>query len=83
MYEGKFSEYWAQAQFCYFSAEVAKSPTTKHLWIELAQDWIALAENLVPQSDQQSDDTPTEQLEPYIAAWIPSMNPKVLVVISK
>ena len=48
MHESKFSEYWAQAQFCYFRAEAAKSPAAKHLWIQLAQDWIALAENLTP-----------------------------------
>jgi hypothetical protein len=66
-HESKFSEYWAQAQFYYFRAEAAKNPSTKHLWIQLAQDWIALAENLMPQSGQQ-DDYPREQLEPFLAA---------------
>jgi hypothetical protein len=68
MHESKFSEYWAQAQFCYFRAEAAKNPVTKHLWIQLAQDWIALAENLMPQSDQQGDYRQREQLEPFLAA---------------
>ena len=68
MNESKFSEYWAQVQFCYFRAEAAKNPASKHLWIQLAQDWIALAENMVPQSDQQDDDRPTKQWEPFIAA---------------
>ncbi len=67
MNESKFSEYWAQAQFCYFRAEAAKNPASKHLWIQLAQDWIALSENLVPQSDQQNDYHPREQLEPFLA----------------
>ena len=68
MNESKFAEYWAQAQFCYFKAEAAKGPASKHLWMQMAQDWIALAETLVPQSDQQNDYTPREQLEPFIAA---------------
>ena len=68
MNESKFSEYWAQVQFCYFRAEAAKNPVAKHLWIQLAQDWIALAENLMPQSDQQSDYRASEQLEPSLVA---------------
>jgi hypothetical protein len=62
------SEYWAQAQFCYFRAEAAKNPATKHLWIQLAQDWIALAEKLMPQSGQQDDCRPREHVEPFLAA---------------
>ena len=42
-----FSEHWAQAQFCYFRAEATKNPVIKHMWIQLAQDWIALSDNLV------------------------------------
>ena len=68
MTEGKFAEYWAQAQFCYFKAEAAKGSASKHLWIQLAQDWIALAENLVPQQDQENDHLPLEQLEPFMVA---------------
>jgi len=68
MNESKFAEYWAQAQFCYFSAEAAKNPATKHLWIQLAQDWIALAENLMPQSSQQDDYRQREQAKPFLAA---------------
>ena len=68
MHEGKFAEYWAQAQFCYFKAEAAKGPASKHLWIQMAQDWIALAETLVTQPDQQNDNSRTEQLKPFIAA---------------
>ena len=66
MYEGKFAEYWAQAQFCYFKAEAAKGPASKHLWIQMAQDWIALAETLVPQG-KENDDL-VDQLDPFIAA---------------
>ena len=68
MNESKYSEYWAQAQFCYFRAEAAKNPAAKHLWIQLAQDWIALAENLAPQSDQESYSRPMKQLEPLLVA---------------
>lgn len=68
MSESKFSEYWAQAQFCYFRAEGAKNPVSQQLWIQLAQDWIALAENLVPQSDQQNYSRRKQQLEPFLAA---------------
>lgn len=41
MDDRNFAEYWAQAQFCYFKAETAKGPAAKHLWLQLAQDWIA------------------------------------------
>jgi hypothetical protein len=64
MTESKFSEYWSQAQFCYFKAEAAKGPVSKHLWIQMAQDWIALAETLMPEPDQQFDHRPSGQLEP-------------------
>jgi hypothetical protein len=47
-----FSEHWDQAQFCYFRAEATKNPVIKHLWIQLAQDWIALSDNAVPDVDQ-------------------------------
>ena len=68
MRETKFAEYWSQAEFCYFKAEAAKGPASKHLWIQMAQDWIALAETLVPQPGQQNDHSRTEQVEPFIAA---------------
>lgn len=54
MNESNFSEHWAQAQFCYFRAEATGNPVIKHLWIQLAQDWIALSDNAVPASDQQN-----------------------------
>jgi hypothetical protein len=68
MNEHKFAEYWAQAQFCYFKAEAAKGAISKHLWIQLAQDWIALADTSVPEPDQQTDHEPAEQLEPFLVA---------------
>ncbi|MDO8313120.1 MAG: hypothetical protein Q7T25_14390 [Sideroxyarcus sp.] len=64
MTESKFAEYWTQAEACYFKAETAKGPVAKHLWIQLAQDWIALAEPLVPQPDRLIYQVPTKQLEP-------------------
>ena len=63
MNESKFAEYWAQAQFCYFKAEAAKGPASKHLWIQLAQDWIALADAPV-----QIADGSIEELEPFLVA---------------
>jgi hypothetical protein len=68
MDQNKFSQYWAEAQFCYTRAEVAKNPASKGLWIELAQDWVALSENLVPQSDQQHYIRRKQQLAPFLAA---------------
>ena len=68
MNEHKFAEYWAQAQFCYFKAEAAKGPISKHLWIQLAQDWIALADTSAPEPEQQIDFERAEQLEPYLVA---------------
>ena len=71
MSESTFSEYWAKAQFCYFKAEAAKGPASKHLWIQLAQDWIALADALVPQSEPQIEPRPRdqlEQMEPFLVA---------------
>ena len=50
MYENKFAEYWAQAEYCYFKAGLVGYPASKQLWIQMAQDWIVLAENEVPQS---------------------------------
>ena len=68
MNQSKFSEYWTQAQFCYSNAEVAKNPASKRLWIQLAQDWIALSENLVPESDQEYYTRRKQQLKPYLVA---------------
>jgi hypothetical protein len=68
MNESKFSEYWAQAQFCYRKAEATKHPASKQLGIQLAHDWIALSEIVISQSDQQSYYRPVEQLEPFLVA---------------
>ena len=54
MSDSKFAEHWAQAQFCYFRAEATTNPVIKHLWIQLAQDWIALSENFGPQPERLS-----------------------------
>ena len=68
MDENNFAEHWAKAQFCYFRAEATSSPAIKHLWIQLAQDWIALSEDFVPQSDQQIYTRRKEKLLPFVAA---------------
>lgn len=68
MNESKFAEYWAQAQFCYFKAEAAKGPASKHLWMQMAQDWIALADPIVLRPDEQNVPGLKEELEPFIAA---------------
>lgn len=53
MYENEFCEYWAQPQFCYFKVEAAKGPASRHLCIQMAQDWITPAETLMPEIEQQ------------------------------
>ena len=65
MSEAKFAEYWSQAEFCYLKAGSAIQPASKQLWIQMAQDWIGMAETLVPR-DTQNDDM--AQSEPFIAA---------------
>ena len=67
MNESKFSEYWAQAQFCYLKAEAAKNPASRQLWIQLGHDWVALSETVISQSDQ-IDYRPREELEPFLVA---------------
>jgi hypothetical protein len=47
---------------------VAKNPASKRLWIQLAQDWIALSESLVPESDQEYYIRRKQQLEPFLVA---------------
>jgi hypothetical protein len=74
MYNSKSAEYWHQAEFCYFKAEAARGPASKHLWMQMAQDWIALAEDMVSQTDQPIDygledqSEPLEQLKPFLVA---------------
>jgi hypothetical protein len=68
MNEDMFSEHWDRAQFCYFRAEGTRNPVIKHLWIQLAQDWIALSEDFVPQSDQQIYTRRREKLRPHLVA---------------
>ena len=60
-----FADHWAQAQFCYVRAEATQNLTIKRLWIQLAQDWIALSEEFVPQSDHQIYTRRKEQLRPF------------------
>ena len=68
MIENKFAEHWSQAQFCYFKAEATVNPVIKHLWIQLAQDWIALSEDFVPTSDQQDYRRRKQQSKPFLVA---------------
>ena len=70
MNESKFVEYWNQAEFCYFKAGLVKQPASKQLWINLAHDWVALAESEVPPSAAQSHYRRKEELEPSLAASI-------------
>ena len=66
MNNSQFAEHWAQAQFCYSRAETTRSPVIKHLWIQLAQDWIALSEDQILTAN---DDRPNEeQWEPFLVA---------------
>ena len=51
MYETKIAEYWAQAQLCSAKADSA-NPPSKQLWMQMAQDWVSLADSLASQSDR-------------------------------
>lgn len=62
MNESKFAEYRNHAEFCYFKAGLVRYPASKQLWINLAQDWVALAESEVPPSAVQSNYLRKEQL---------------------
>ena len=53
MDEHKITEYWAQAEVCTARAESAKDPSSKQLWIQMAHDWIALADQLGVEVDRQ------------------------------
>jgi hypothetical protein len=68
MNEGTVDKYWAKADFCCFRAEAAKNPVSQHIWIQLAQDWIALAENVAPDSDPKIETRPSEGLDPFLVA---------------
>ena len=68
MNESNFSEHWAQAQFCYFRGEATRNPVIKHLWIQLAQDWIALSDNAVADPDQQNYPPLERRDEPFLVA---------------
>lgn len=68
MADSEFAEHWSHAQFCYFRAEAAKSPVLKQLWIQLAQDWIALSQNLGPATGQQNFPSMEGRIEPPLVA---------------
>ena len=68
MNESNFFEHWSQAQFCYFKAEATSNPVIKHLWIQLAQDWIALSDNAVADPDQQNYPRLERRIEPFLVA---------------
>lgn len=52
MYETKIVEYWAQAQLCSAKADSARATVSKKLWMQMAQDWMALAESLGEETPQ-------------------------------
>lgn len=60
MSEARFAEYWAQAEFCYLKAGSAIQPACKQLWIQMAQDWMGMAESLVPQDTRDDDEAPDQ-----------------------
>lgn len=68
MEKSDFSEHWAQAQFCYFRAEATSNSVIKHLWIQLAQDWIALSDNSVADPDQQTYPSVERRIEQFLVA---------------
>lgn len=54
MREHKMAEYWAQAEVCTEKAELTSDPSAKQLWIQMAHDWIALADQLGVEADRQN-----------------------------
>jgi hypothetical protein len=44
MTKKNFSAYWAQVEYCNFKAGMVDLPASRQLWIDLAQDWAALAQ---------------------------------------
>ena len=44
MNKKNFSAYWAQVEYCNFKAGLVGLPVSRQLWIDLAQDWAALAQ---------------------------------------
>jgi hypothetical protein len=52
MYETKIVEYWAQAQLCSAKANSARATASKQLWMQMAHDWMALADSLGEETPQ-------------------------------
>ena len=55
MHEDKIAEYWAKAEVCTAKAESTKDPSSRQLWIQMAHDWIALADSLGVEADQHNN----------------------------
>ena len=68
MNETTIAEYWTQAQICSARADSPKAHASKQLWMQMAQDWVALADRLESQSGQQATTAErTKLLEPFHA----------------
>jgi hypothetical protein len=53
---------------CHFKAGLVGYSASTQLWINLTQDWVALADSEVPPSAVQSYYRRKEQLEPFVVA---------------
>ena len=64
----RFSEYWAQVEYCHFKAGMVALPVSQQIWNQLAEDWAALAQSQILPPSEQSLLPPREEWEQFIAA---------------
>jgi len=68
MDEDKFSEYWAQVEYCHFKAGMVALPVTQQIWNQLAEDWATLAQSQMLPARERSLMPSREEWEQSIAA---------------
>ena len=54
MKKDKFSQYWAQVEYCHFKAGLVELPVSKQIWNQLAEDWATLAQSQMLPRRQRS-----------------------------
>ena len=50
----RFSEYWAQVEYCHFKIGMVASPVSQQIWNQLAEDWAARAQSQMLPRRQRS-----------------------------
>jgi hypothetical protein len=68
MNKRNFSAYWAQVENCNFKAGLVELPASRQLWIDLAQDWAALAQSQTLPKRERSLLPRKENREQFLAA---------------